>query len=467
MRRLVTFFFILSFCAFSQNKPGLYDYSDLPQSLMSNPGTTIEFDYHAGVPLFSQFHINAGLKGGSLYDIIADDGRTVDEKITAKLEELSSDDYLTINQQLELLSFGWRSKKNPDTYFSGGMYEEFDFMGYFPKDLAVLAYEGNQEYLNQDFSFSDFAGTAELLTVFHFGYTKQIDDRLTFGARAKIYSSMFNVRSTKNKGTFTTIETPDGNNIYRHIISDANVVVKTSGYADLREINDSDSEEKAKEYKSTLLKKAFLGGNLGVGIDVGFSYKLEEQWIVTGSLTDFGLIVYNKDVETYAASGDYAFDGFESPIQFTGSGPQDFLDDLKESLSADTLSTSYTAMRPLKLNGSIKHVFNRYDDGTCNCYVEGKTPPYTDAFGFQFFSQFRPKRPVFAGSFFYYKRWFNFLRTKINYTIDEHSYYNVGLLVSTHFKPINMYIAADNLFAYSNVAKARGASLQLGINVVF
>ncbi|WP_378186768.1 DUF5723 family protein [Aquimarina sp. W85] len=467
MKASLVFVFLLNLGMFAQNKAGLYDYADLPQSLLSNPGTMVTFNGHVGVPLGSQFYISAGLKGGSLFDIVANDERTIDEKISEKLRELTSDDYLAVTQQLEILNVGWRSRRDPKIYFSAGVYEEFDFIGYFPKDLVILAYEGNEEYINREFNFSDFTGSTELLTVFHFGYNKQVDNRLTFGARAKLYSSMFHMRSARNQGTFTTVESLGGNNLYRHIVSDANIVIETSGYGDLREINDGEASEKAKEYKRTLLRKGFLGGNLGLGIDLGFSYKMDEQWLITGSLNDLGLILYNKDVETYVASGDYAFDGFETPIQFTGNGPQDFLNDLKESLSIDTLSTSYTTMRSLKINGSIKHLFNRFDSGSCKCYVKEGIPRYTDAVGFQLFSQFRPKRPVLAGSFYYYKRWFDFLRTKINYTIDEFSYYNVGLLISTHVNPLNMYIAADNLFSYSNLAKARGASLQFGINIIF
>ncbi|MDY8134439.1 DUF5723 family protein [Aquimarina sp. 2201CG5-10] len=466
MRIVICFFIGLwGSLVYSQNKETLYDVTELPQSLLLNPGAETNLKFHAGIPFLSQFHINAGLRGGSIYDVFADDGRDINEKIENTLNKLTSRDYVTLTQQLEFFSFGWRSKKNQNIYFSGGLYQELDLIAYFPKDFAVLAYQGNQDFINIPFRLSNISATGELLTVYHFGYNKKVNKKLTFGARAKLYSSIINFRSTNNSGTITTVETPQGNNIYQHIVSNANVTVRTAGYSSLRDIESEDTADGAKQVKNKFIGRALLGGNLGLGVDVGFSYKLEDQWTLTGSATDIGMIFYTKDVETYQAQGNYVFEGIETPI-ISGSQGQDILDELEAAIPLDTLSKAYVALRPLKLNGSIKYSFNRYDDGTCNCYVQGEDPPYTDAVGLQLFSQFRPKRPQYAASVFYYKRLSRFLRAKINYTIDDFSYYNLGFLISTHINKFNFYISANNVFEYSNLAKANGISLQLGFNFI-
>ncbi len=49
---------------------------------------------------------------------------------------------------------------------------------------------------------------------------------------------------------------------------------------------------------------------------------------------------------------------------------------------------------------------------------------------------------------------------------DDYSYYNIGFLTSIHINKINFYISANNLLEYTNLARARGASLQLGFNVI-
>jgi hypothetical protein len=51
-------------------------------------------------------------------------------------------------------------------------------------------------------------------------------------------------------------------------------------------------------------------------------------------------------------------------------------------------------------------------------------------------------------------------------TVDDYSFKNIGFLMSTHINKINFYISANNLLEYSNLADARGASVQLGFNVI-
>ncbi|MEW7279913.1 DUF5723 family protein [Aquimarina sp. 2201CG1-2-11] len=453
---------------YSQNKEMLYDFTDIPQSLLLNPGADTNFNYHIGIPLLSHISLNVGIKGASLFDVFSEDEDNINDKIAHTLNKLTNDDYLTITQQLEVFNFGWKANKRDDIYFSGGIYQEFDAIGYFPKDFSVLAYQGNQDYVNEIFRFSKLRGNAELMMVYHFGLTKKVNKKLILGLRAKLYSSMFHVRSNKNKGFFTTLEVSDANNIYQHIISNADITIKTSGYASLKEIyeNEEDDGDKVDESINSLVGKSLLGGNLGFGIDLGGTFKLNNRTNITASINDLGLIFYDKDIETYQIRGDYVFEGFDTPIQFSGQAAQNFLDELEEAISIDENNDPYIVMRPLKLNSSIRYSFNRYKNDNCNCFIKGEQLPFMDAFGAQVFMQFRPKRPQFAGSLFYLKRFFPFLRTKLTYTIDEYSYYNVGFVISADINKINFYISANNLLDYNNIVKARNISMQLGFNVI-
>jgi len=73
----------------------------------------------------------------------------------------------------------------------------------------------------------------------------------------------------------------------------------------------------------------------------------------------------------------------------------------------------------------------------------------------------------YALTTYYDRKFSNNFRAKISYTVDDFSYYNVGLLVSTKIKKFNFYIAADNLAGYFNLAKSQSASLQLGMQFIF
>jgi hypothetical protein len=42
-------------------------------------------------------------------------------------------------------------------YVSFGMYQEFDFLMYMPKDIAILALDGNNGYLGKSFNLGDLS----------------------------------------------------------------------------------------------------------------------------------------------------------------------------------------------------------------------------------------------------------------------------------------------------------------------
>jgi hypothetical protein len=81
---------------------------------------------------------------------------------------------LAINEQVELFNGGfklgdWFENKG---YVSFGMYQEFDFLMYMPKDIAILALDGNNGYLGKSFNLGDLSLRAEMLSVLHVGSIK-------------------------------------------------------------------------------------------------------------------------------------------------------------------------------------------------------------------------------------------------------------------------------------------------------
>ncbi|MDP2685817.1 MAG: DUF5723 family protein [Aequorivita sp.] len=457
---------LLGFFAVSQNKQILYGFDDIPQSLMLNPGSEVTHKKHYGIPFLSQIHVNGGSSGVSVYDIFKDGSDNINDRITQQIFEMKNTDFFTATQQLELINFGWRAKN--EIYFSGGVYQEFDFIAYFPRDLAILAWEGNRDYLDYEFDLGEISTTGDFMTVYHFGINKQITDKLTVGARLKLYSSMFSYRSVNNAGTFvTTLGDDDSANIYEHTIRNADVSVETSGYASLRELDG------ASQVTSEILGRAFFGGNLGVGVDLGFTYDINEAWTLSASAQDVGAIFHSKDVESYSAKGNYTLDGINLIFPPLNQGDptfpyyDDLEDEIEREIPIDTLNNSYTQFRPVKLNAALSYGFGRFNaSGDCDCLNMGGGMQHKNNVGLQFYSIFRPKGPQMAGTFFYHRRVTDYLSAKATYTVDSYSFSNVGLGVSADIGKVNFYIAADNLIKYSNLAKAKSVSLQLGFNII-
>ena len=261
MRWLLFFGFFVSLNA--QNKQLLYGFKEVPQQILLNPGAQVDYRGYIGVPLLSHIHFSAGITGFSAFDVFADDGKDFNQKIRDVVYDMDAKDFFGFNQQLDIFSAGLtlRTSLEDMVFISFGLYQESDVFSYFPKDLAVLAYEGNFNNLNRRFDFGQLNVSAEVLSVFHIGVNKKINSKWTLGLRGKVYSSIAQASSTENKGSFITY--PSANNNLNHIF-DLDMKLQTSGLSFLDEPN-------ASAGTAILKKRLLFGGNLGVGVDLGFT----------------------------------------------------------------------------------------------------------------------------------------------------------------------------------------------------
>ncbi|AUC86449.1 hypothetical protein CW731_14685 [Polaribacter sp. ALD11] len=454
MRKIGLILFLGSmFNVFSQNKQVLYDFAGLPQTLLLNPGLETNYKYHVGLPLLSGFSLEFGTTGFAVSDIFAVDNRTITDKINTALQNIDSRDYLKIYSQIEVFSVGYRFDEK--TYLSLGFYHEVDGISYLPKDIITLANEGNTTYLNKNFSLSQLLYKVDVLGVIHAGITRKVNEKLTIGGRFKIYSSALNLESTNNSGTFTT--NLGDNNTYIHHLDDINVDFKTSGLIENNEyINDP----------SIFLKNTFLGGNLGLGIDFGLTYSISPQLQFSGSLLDIGFVNHKKNIKNTITEGSFTFEGIEFEYDANNSSYWEELDAaFKEQLPTIENQESYISWRPAKLNAAIKYSFG--NKRSKYCYDSTYKDFYTDAFGAQLYSVFRPLRQQFAITGFYEKSFSNKLHAKLTYTIDDYSYYNLGVGVSAQIWKINFYGILDNIMEMSDISSSNNVSLQFGFNLLF
>ncbi len=440
---------------FSQNKQLLYNFTSVPQSMLTNPGSDVNYNWFVGIPLLSGFSANVGSSSFSVYDLFANNGVDFNTKLRNVVFSTSRNDKVVMNEQLEVFSGGFKlGDWQEGSYFSFGMYQELDVLTYMPKDYAILALDGNKDYLGKVFDMGDLNARGELLSVFHLGYHKKVNENLILGVRGKIYSSIFNVTSTKNSGYFYTIL--GTNNVYDQVIS-ANGLVQTSGLTNYLENYSGNAQ-------SDIMKKTLLGGNLGLGLDLGLTYYPKENLQFTASLIDIGFIKHTKEIESYRYKGYYNYVGLTP--DFVLGNSNDILDEFNDAIPLDTLHTKYTTWRPLKFNSSIQYSFGDGRSSDCNC-SGGTENKYKNAVGAQLFAMTTPRTPLMALTAYYRRQIFESLEMKATYTVDSFSSKNIGLGLSTTIGKVNFYILADNLLEYKDISKARSLGFQMGLNIIF
>ena len=459
-KRYLLLTLIFQVLCFSQNKQVLYNFTSIPQASLVNPGADVSYKFYFGIPVLSGVSANLGSNSFSAYDLFANNGVGFNDKLRNVVNKSSNKDRTQINQQLELFSGGFRiGGKESKSYISFGAYQEFDFLMYFPKDLAILALDGNKDYIGKSFNLGDLNLRAEVLSVFHVGFHKKLNDKLVLGGRAKIYSSGANATSTHNSGYIYTGQSIGTPNVYDQVIT-SNLELRTSGLAKFTK------DEYEGNIASDLAHNTFFNGSLGLGLDLGITYYLKENLQFTASVIDLGFVNHSKDIETLTYKGSYTYNGV-NPSFVTTNDPEDVFEDFKKAIPRDTLYNKYATWRPTKLYSSIQYSFGEFNpDEGCNC-KGSKNRRYVNAIGGQMFAMTMPNKPYVAITAFYKRSIFEKLDLKATYTYDTFSNKNIGLGLSGTLGKLNMYLLVDNVFEYADVSKANSLAFQFGFNFIF
>nr|WP_299343332.1 DUF5723 family protein [Allomuricauda sp.] len=467
---------LMVFGLHSQNKQLLYDFYEIPQSLMVNPGVNAQERWHVGVPVISGLSLQAATSGVTVNDLFANDGIDFNVKVRERvLDAMGRRDDFSTTTQIEVISFGYRGRNRPDDYYSFGMYGETDVIVYWPRDLAILAFEGNGgANIGRGFDLGHLNVRGEMVNVFHFGVNRKMNDALTLGVRAKLYSSIFNFKSVNNSGTFSTV--PGENNTLANTIT-ADMQLQTAGVEGFIDILEQDGGRRD-DLERLFAQRVLLGGNLGVGFDAGFTYKLNPQTTITGSILDVGFIYNTKDIKNYTLQGSASNEGINIflPEDIDDLGAdlwQELVDEIEAAVPFEDNSDGFISFRPLKVYGSIRYDFGQGGktlSRECGCAINvtesTTTDYYKNSVGGQLFVIKRPLgfQPALTG--FYQRRFGRTFTLKTTYTVDKYSFSNVGLGINLQAGPINFYLLGDNLLAYRNIADSHYASLQFGINIL-
>src|SRR5690606_452111 len=271
-RTIACIFFLMSVVGIhAQNKQLLYNFSEIPQALMLNPGGKLPGRAYIGVPLVSGLYGSASSSGVSVYDAFKKDRfDNMDERLEFVTDKLNRNDSQRASEHLELIYAGFEIGDIFNTYFlSFGIYKEADFFNYWPEDIAHLALEGNRGFNGEYYNLSDANLKGEVVTVLHVGLQHELNEKWTVGGRLKFYSSNMDVTSTSNKGFV-------GSGAESNQIFNGDAVVHTSNNERLKEvyryIRDALDEgvdpvsDAIELHKMAYKDGKFITGNIGAGI---------------------------------------------------------------------------------------------------------------------------------------------------------------------------------------------------------
>ena len=424
---------------FAQQDLTLYNMEVVPQRMYDNPAFKPSYSrVNIGLPIISSEYLNFSHSGFKYSDLIrhrADDSLYAD--VDHMLGKLAKNNYLSVAYRTDLLSFGFQVKKN---YFSFNATEKADIRFRYPKDAMELLWKGNGAMMGKDVNLN-FGLNATHYREYGFGFSHEINDKLTVGGKLKYLYGMENIQTAKSDVTLNT----DPN--YFAMTAKSNVLINTSGL-------DSNS------FKNfNVANYAFKKKNSGAGIDLGGVYKFNDKFTFSASVIDLGFIRWKDAPTNYQSkdpNGTFTYQGIDA-TQFInndsltiGQAIQKLGDSLSKTLKIDTVHHSYTTMLSTQIYLGANYAVTAKSNA-----------------GFLFYSQVFDKAIHPGVALSYNQRLGRWLCASASYSIYNRSFNNVGLGLALNAGPVQLYIVSDNVLGAIFPQHTKNLHIHFGINLTF
>ena len=283
---------------------GMHNLLQVPQSQYNNPANVPFCKFYIGFPALSSLYVGFSQNALIAENFIsqrADDSLYID--VDNFIESLHKRNYLFAQVDEEILSFGFQFKEKH--YFSFNLTEHMYFRMGYPKDFMEFLAYGNGANFDKEMEVGGFSLNMAHYREMGFGYSYIYDDKWTFGARYKL---LFGLSNLWTKETHLSLHTAEEDYF---ITASANL----EAHAHLPEAawlsmqGEEDEEVDIGEYMMNF-------GNMGMGIDLGATYKMDDKWTFGASVIDLGYIRFKGEENTRSfksinPEGSFTFQGID------------------------------------------------------------------------------------------------------------------------------------------------------------
>jgi len=452
-----------------QNSQTMY-FMNLPQNHFMNPALRPSNSIYVGLPALSGINLNINNNFVNFSDVIIK-GQPKDslisflnpnynvDKFLAKIKDRNS---LEPEIMIQILGVGFSVGK--DSYVFFDINDRIDGDMVLPGDLFKLALKGNEGFVGSKIDLSTLRGDIKYYREFGAGISRNFTDRLRIGIKGKLLFGIADA-SIDNKSLGIAV-----NNDYSHTL-DANLTVNMSGpvnvYMDSKHNIDSISFDDNR-FKSSSGVRDFVSGkkNMGLGLDIGATYQINERIVVSASVTDLGFIRWKKDVTNLKANNKFEFSGLNMLDVVNGTKTidelgQDMLDSLKNAFVVSNTKAPFTTYLPFGISfGGSYYVTSQFSVGLLS---------YSRVIGKQIREALTLSANINLGSA---------LSASLSYTAENHQYDNLGAGLAFRAGVTQFYLVSDRIPVVWNRIKNDNSNivlpanwntfnLRLGMNLVF
>lgn len=420
---------LISGSIYAQYPTQLIVLKDVPQAKYYDAGYFPHYSGHIGFPLLSNISVTASSSGFAMKDFF-ENKNTVD--LSGFVNGLSNKNYLNVGTGIDLFTLGFKIKKN---YFSINITPKVDLNLGYNKNLFKFLVEGNGGFVGQTISFEGTGFDASAYNEFGFGFSREINEKLSVGGRLKVLLGIANI-----SGDF------DG--VGLHTDNDNFEITATSTFS----VNQYGAHLTNDSLADAWGASEVNPSNLGYGVDFGGSYDLSDKLNVFASVVDLGYLSW-KDYgqRSYNDGASFSFGGVPYSSDTSGSEESNYFDELSDSIqnvfSLKEERTSYKTALKTKIFIGANYKLNKFFDADAVAY------------GRFFGSKFYPSLMLGVGANL--GSWF---RVKLSYAATNGSYDNIGAGLVLNLGAFQIYGAMDNLYGLTQLDYAKNLTGSFGIN---
>lgn len=428
---------ILCSAVHAQQNLTLFLMHDLPQANIVNPAVTARCKVNFGMPGLASIHVNYANTAFTASDLLVRDGDSLYFQPGDVIDGMNNKELFATEVHYTPISMGIWIK---DRYFTFSISEKVTAYNTVPKELAQLGWYGNTMFLGKDAKFDGLRVNANHYREYAIGMAKEKEPGLVFGYRAKLLFGKGNVYTPKTTGRLYT--NPNNYSLMVELNSTINtsfpieVTTDDEGY-----VSDIQLQEDV-DWMAYMMNRR----NLGIGFDFGFIYQMDERTTISGSILDVGFINWKTDTWSFESLGDFEYsgtgneDGFNSPDYFSELG-----DDLEDEFTPIPISRNYTSsLVPQIYLGATRTLTDHLNTGVVlrnEIYKNKLHPAFT-----------------LSANTYNYKT----LNGSLSYSAINGEYLNIGAGFGVKMGAFHIHAITDDLFAFFDVTKTRGANLRFG-----
>lgn len=400
-----------------------------------NPALGNEEDY-ISVPVVGNF--NASMMGNFGYEELVRKNPLYpdrsDKKVTSFMNPYltngltgfsSGDNKMSGQVKVSVMSAGFKKWGGYNTI-------ELNVRGFAGVSVPYQMFEMAVNASNKRYDIGDMSFDAQAFTELAVGHSRQIDEKLRVGGKAKLLVGVANASVNLENVTAD--------------LKDANQWVITADGKSQVSMNGFKYKNKSKEYYSqpgtyNYVSDVDMGtpgvSGFGLAVDAGASYKINEDLTVYGALQDLGAIIWTQNYVATNKRNSFVFDGFHDVDIKSESG--EVLDDKADKYTDQLLD--------------FMHLSDDGDDGarltgiggTLNVGLQYTVPTYR---------QLRVGLLGTTSSYFGWKyRWselrlsgniapVDWFEGSLSFGVNSYAF-NTGFLANFHTKGFNFFLGMD------------------------